>query len=456
MPNARELLAWPLAALACLQAACSTPVRPDHLAQPDKRSLGRIAVAAARFEPEYAFDALTAGKGEAATKGAFLGVGSCAQAVGSGGGVGGALFFVVCAPIAATVGAISGALGAATAEQVEAAKAAAQPGIAALKLQDGTVEAVLRYGKEMGIDLGRLPRSLGPAKPDDPPSYAEAGDTANSVIEVSVLSARAFTTGARELRMSLGMQARVRVLSTRDGKEIDTLSVRCESASRTPDEWLAADGQAIKTALDLCAASIAEQALDEVLFVYHPKQMREEPPSTETQRVPPYALRAIEPPIRNKVYLNIARMTYGHLERYALGSLQPEFRWEPWPRGFDIAPGSGPGQAREVRYDLRILSAEGVAYERRGLVETVHRLEQPLTPCRTYRWTVRARFNLGDAPRVTEWTGAYDTMGGPVAPWWMRRGSGAPALAMIPGSPVPFYAIVETPGAKGETCPGRW
>lgn len=148
-------------------------------------------------------------------------------------------------------------------------------------------------------------------------------------------------------------------------------------------------------------------------------------------------------------------MTYGHLERYALSSLQPEFRWEPWPRGFDIAPGSGPEQARDVRYDLRILGEQGIAYERRGLVEAAHRLEHPLAPCRTYRWTVRARFILRDAPRATEWTGAYDTMGGPVAPWWIRRGSGAPALAAIPDSLAVFYPIVETPDIKDEPCAGR-
>jgi len=453
MPNMRGLLACSLAALACLQAACTAPVRPDHLAQQDKRSLGRIAVVAASFQPEYVFDALTTGKGDAAARGALHGAGSCAQAIGHGGGWVGGLLFLVCAPVAATVGAIGGASGAATSEQIEEAKAAAQRGIDALKLQESALQAVLRYGKDEGVNLSRL-EGMGPATQGDLPSYAEAKDAAETVIELSVLSARALTRGGKDLRIALGMQARVRVLTTRDGNEIDTLTIRAGSELRTLDEWLAADGQAIKTAFERGAASIAEQALDEILLIYHPKQIRQQQATGETERVPPYALRAIEPPIRNKVYWT-GRMTYGHLERYALGSLQPEFRWEPWPRGFDIFPGSGPGQAREVRYDLRILGAEGVAYERRGLAQAAHRLEQPLNPCRTYRWTVRARFMLDDAPRATEWTGAYDTMGGAVAPWWFRRGSGAPALALLPGSVGWFYPIIETPGVKGEACPGR-
>ncbi len=457
MTRMRRLFTCLFAVVVCLQASCAVPVRPDHLAQQDKRSLGHVAVVAARFDPDYHFEALTTGKGDAAAKGALSGVGSCAELLR--GELVGALLFLVCAPIGAMVGAISSASGAATAEQVEAAKAAAQRGIAALKLQDGTVEAVLRYGKEMGIDLARLPQSLGPAKPEDLPSYTEAKGTADSVIEISVLHANAFTTGERELLISLGMQARVRVFSTRDDKVIDTLTMKYTSYARTIDEWLADDGQAIKMAFERDSASIAEQAIDEILLIYHPKAILQQPPAetgpSQTERVPPYALRAIEPPIRNKFHLSGSRTTYGALERYPLSELQPSFRWEAWPRGFDIVPGNEPGQAQQVRYDLRIRGEGGIIYERRGIVEAEHRLEQPLEACHTYRWTVRARFMLNGVPRATEWTGAYDTIGGQVAPWWIRRGSGKPALAFIPSSTIPFYPIVETPSIDGKACPDR-
>jgi hypothetical protein len=448
--NTRKLVTVALVPLACLQASCATPIRPDHLAQSDKRSLGRVAIVAARYQPEYQFDAIVAGKGEGAARGALGGVGACAQAGSSGGWVGG-LFFIVCAPIGATVGAISGAVAAAPAEQVETAKGSAQRGIEALKLQEITLAAVQRYAKDEGLDLARLPEAMGPAKPGDALSYAEAKDLADTVIEIIVVNAKAETSGSKDLRIGLGMVARVRVLSVRDGKELDTFTIRGGGGLRTLDEWLADDGREIGAAFERSAASIAEQALDEVLLIYHPTAMVQQPASRETERVPPYALRAIEPPLRTKISLNVRRMTYGHLERYQLAGLQPEFRWEAWPRGFDVVP----GQVRDIRYDLRILGAGGVAYERRGLTEPAHRLEQPLAPCGTFRWTVRARFPLNDAPRATEWMGAYDTMGGPVAPWWFRRGKGVPALAVVPMSPVPFFPIVETPGANGEECPGR-
>lgn len=480
MTRMRRLVTCSLAVVVCMQTSCAVPVRPEHLAEPDRTSLGHVAVVAARFTPDYQFEALSTGKGDAAAKGAGRGALSCGEFLrGSGGtGIGAVavgLLFLVCLPVGATVGAIYGASHAASAEQVKETKAVAQRGIAALKLQDEAVDAALRYGRNVGLEIGRLPQTMGPATPDEVPSYAETKGTVDSVIEISVLHANAFTSGGRELRVSLGLQARVRVLSARDGKVIDILNMKYISEARAIDEWLAADGQAIKTEFDRGSASIAEQAIDEIMLIYHPKTVPQQVESRETERVPSYALRAIEPRIRNKFYLSTARITYGHLERYPLSELQPTFRWEPWPRGFDIVPGNGPRQARQVRYDLRIFGATGILYEprglvepvhwldatgiiiyeRRGLVEAVHRLEQPLEPCRTYRWTVRARFVLNGAPRATEWTGAYDTMSGQVAPWWWRRGSGVPALAFVPGSVIPLYPIVETPNVDGTTCPGR-
>jgi hypothetical protein len=460
----RQLFTCSLAVVFCLQTSCAVPVRPDHLAEADKSSLGRVAVVAARFDPAYQFEALKAGKGDAGVQGAINGALSCGELLRSSSGTTGiaagfvGLAYLVCLPVAAAGGAIYGALHAASAQQVEEAKAAAQRGIAALELQNQMVDAALRYGQEVGLDIGRLQQATGPAKAEDLPSYTEVQDIADSVIEISVLHANAFTAGDRKLQVSLGMQARVRVLGTRDGNVIDTLTIKHNSSPRAIDEWLEADGQAIRTAFDRVSASIAEQAIDEILLIYHPRAVPKQSPAetkpSQTERVPPYALRAIEPPIRNKIYWG-SRMTYGHLERYPLSELQPIFRWEAWPRGFDIVPGNGPGHAYQVRYDLRIFGEAGIVYERRGIVQAEHRLEQPLEPCHAYRWTVRARFTLNDAPRATEWTGAYDTMGGSVAPWWWRRGSGVPTLASVPASVVAFYPIVETPGIDGKACPNR-
>src|SRR5258708_12262092 len=83
------------------------------------------------------------------------------------------------------------------------------------------------------------------------------------------------------------MQARVRALSARDGKVIDTLSIKYVSEPHSIDEWLAGDGQAIKTAFDRASASIAEQAINEImLMIYHPKTLPKQvnPPKTVRQQ----------------------------------------------------------------------------------------------------------------------------------------------------------------------------
>lgn len=54
---------------------------------------------------------------------------------------------------------------------------------------------------------------------------------------------------------------------------------------------------------------------------------------------------------------------------------------------------------------------------RDGLRAAEHRIEEPLSPCAFYAWTVRARFKLDGRPRAVEWTGDYL-----FAPWKVRRG----------------------------------
>jgi hypothetical protein len=102
-------------------------------------------------------------------------------------------------------------------------------------------------------------------------------------------------------------------------------------------------------------------------------------------------------------------------------SLQPRLQWEAFPRPEDLKADREGGlrSARSVTYELRIWRAAGwygstcegwarcvpteLAYARGGLAEPVHTVEAPLAPDTLYLWTVRARFDLNDRPRVTQW-----------------------------------------------------
>ncbi|CAG9185885.1 hypothetical protein LMG23994_05954 [Cupriavidus pinatubonensis] len=89
----------------------------------------------------------------------------------------------------------------------------------------------------------------------------------------------------------------------------------------------------------------------------------------------------------------------------AVESLTPRLEWKPPPP---------PGQpadwerAQDIRYDLRIWhvatnSPPELIYERMGLTEPKHQLEQPLAPQTEYFWSVRARFTLDGQARTTRW-----------------------------------------------------
>jgi hypothetical protein len=130
-------------------------------------------------------------------------------------------------------------------------------------------------------------------------------------------------------------------------------------------------------------------------------------------------------------------------------SLQPQLQWETFPRPEDVKSDKD-GRlrtARAVTYDLRIWRADGevfgtcparcvprsqaahasgsvvcsracvfpaeLVYERKGLVEPAHTVESPLEPNQFYLWTVRARFEFGGQPRVTQWGALLSTDGHP-------------------------------------------
>ena len=111
----------------------------------------------------------------------------------------------------------------------------------------------------------------------------------------------------------------------------------------------------------------------------------------------------------------LAPEPYSHPPK--LQSLQPELRWESFPRPTDLkADRSGwVSRVRHVTYDLRIWRGSRdpygyqevypaeLVYARTALATPEHLVEMPLAPDTQYLWSVRARFELDGQPRVTPW-----------------------------------------------------
>ena len=86
-----------------------------------------------------------------------------------------------------------------------------------------------------------------------------------------------------------------------------------------------------------------------------------------------------------------------------------------------------PEGIQDVNYEIQLFTAQhtnrgivpellgGPIYNRNGLVEPRHRIEQSLNSCTKYFWTVRAHFRIDRQPRLTEWANSYGR------PWELRR-----------------------------------
>ncbi|MGD0728414.1 MAG: hypothetical protein ABSB63_23175 [Spirochaetia bacterium] len=94
-------------------------------------------------------------------------------------------------------------------------------------------------------------------------------------------------------------------------------------------------------------------------------------------------------------------------------SLQPRLEWVPFPsqRNREMDTEGRLKEIAQVSYDLRIwrLAEEmhrpsELVYERNGLVDSWHTVEQPLEHAKTYYWAVRARFVRYGHAAVTQWT----------------------------------------------------
>jgi hypothetical protein len=111
----------------------------------------------------------------------------------------------------------------------------------------------------------------------------------------------------------------------------------------------------------------------------------------------------------------LAPEPYSHAPK--LHSLQPELRWESFPRPTDLQADRGGwvSRVRDVTYDLRIWRGSRdphghqevypaeLVYSRTALAMPEHLVELPLAPDTQYLWSVRARFELDGQPRVTPW-----------------------------------------------------
>jgi hypothetical protein len=120
-------------------------------------------------------------------------------------------------------------------------------------------------------------------------------------------------------------------------------------------------------------------------------------------------------------------------------SLQPKLLWEAFPTSMQARKIYKRTEAAvsDVRYHLRIWEVSDekrgvLVYERSGLINPLHTLEQPLSPNTRYFWSFRACFQIAGAYTCTPW--AFSAI-----PWTRKNCS----YSQIPAQ---NYYRFETPG----------
>jgi len=360
-----------------------------------------IAVVPAQFVPEVGIVAPSHAAASAAAKGAALGA---AQGALTG------MQFLVAGP-AGVVAAIGtalafsaiGAMAGASSVPPDTRIGPPLPGDATPGLREQMVASVI-------ADIGRFTpygaavvQGIGPRFRDDSPDYRPlAAKGYGDVVEVAATQVGLVGQGGADPMFTLVVTARARRIDTATGVTMASRGLVYQSPRYARDEWLREQGVLMRTVMSRAQATLAGRIVDDL--VLH-AEFATDP---DTERLPSLCgLAPLDPKPdwrRDPVYER-------ELAQARVASVTPTLAWEArpstaWP--YDGVPWE---RATDLRYDLRIWSAEdhipgALVYERVGVASTTHTVEIALAPRASYFWSVRLRYTLDGEPQATRWSAA--------------------------------------------------
>jgi hypothetical protein len=416
----------PLASMTALQAKAASadfagnPVlyesligfTPDYLTEAQRAGLGEVGVAMPGRAPGRTVEEPPSGDA-AVAQGAGLWFVQCA---GQGGTIG-----LLISPLCAAIGAGLGALSAESEENVKASGEAIGSTLEEFYSHETLRDRMLRVAAQSRarpLTLQAAPRS------DDAPKL-DAHDWSfdehvDSVIEVGVeeLLLPAWRSGATtNLPTPVSVRTRVRVVRLSDSREVYNRSYGFVSDRRLFREWGEEGGAALRHALEAGFEQIAEQIIEDLLLAY--PLMPGFAITNAGANGRNYTIEPLEPPVHQY-------WRAGTVHAAAAASLEPNFRWRPYPSQ-KVLNADFQGKLRrlsDLRYELRVYRLDEQRRNARTIVErnnieaTEYRMTQPLAPDTEYVWSVRARFALDTGERTSRWSG--DWVGGRVRGFLFR------------------------------------
>ena len=406
------LIAGAAVALGCAGLSGPDPRRLPFVPEALRAGLGTIGVSSAAAVTPDQID-VPPGYGESVLRG-VLGGAHEGLMIGRGRDEFDLLLGVVVMPFSAVAGGVDGARGALPSEALEASAAAIARAILEARTEPSLADRIYQYARDT-VGERIAPRA------DTAPSSAPDIDTRLEIGDAIVrLEGGGFTSTDPLLRLRI--ESRVRLLRAADGAELVSF-VRSWGAgdSLRIREWAEQDARRVREAIEWMRQLLAEKIVEHLLLVYHDERTRV--PEDRRVRVGNDWLADFPPlPPSGRLIWGLAPL-HPPSERIpvVIDTLRPTFVWEPFPGRVEI-PGdaSAPPTAvpfvpvdlarvDHVTYEIQLRDDSGVGYprlvyRRRGLAEPRHTIEEPLRPGTTYRWALRAWFELDGETRVSEWS----------------------------------------------------
>jgi len=379
-----------LAVSSCAQA-------PKQLSETDRKSLGRVGIVSAQFQPEINLTLPAKGGGRGALRGAKEGVKDVIIA-GAVTPIPGAIFLgILLSPIAAVGGAVYGAIAAPSGKVVARHEKVLGSIIRHLELNHAIREGIITYAAEKArystVELG----NTGPARPGEEHNYLDVAlHGIDTVLEVS--ASEVSTEGAAiNSPFNWVIKADARLVRTADSTVLAAYHSHYTSHTHTLEEWGDHDGRLFKAALKEGVSQTSRKIVYELLIVYDagPAESTRKTGESFSGRGP-----VVRPPTLILPKLHTSFFSGDWLE---VNTLTPEFCWKasPNPDRQELRGIEKTNELTQPTYEVEIHQGDELVYQREGLKETCHHLTRPLERDREYRWSVKTWFELDGRVRAT-------------------------------------------------------
>ncbi len=296
---------------------------------------------------------------------------------------------IICVPGLAIVGAIGGgvygAVASESASEWKEAETAFRTVLADLALDELLSNHLVAFAREHGYEI-RRPQDIPLSPKEGWSASALAEQEIHAVLEIRdptpMLVPAKFTVNPPR---RLVVAAQVRLIRTDDEKVlVDRVVSDDLSPVRQLGGWTADNATAFRDRVSPGVRQLAENIVTELFLQVRFRERRIGIAPFLDMKLQGY--RPLYPPPWKWAGRHIPEIT----------PLQPTIRWEP-------------SRKHHPTYDLRVWREAGgvvgdLVYQREGLVEPSHKIEEALERATIYFWSVRARYQVDGRHRITEWS----------------------------------------------------